>query len=96
MAHKGHPECEYTRKADCERAQRDARGRCKAMVDEDKQCSRWAADSDGYCGQHFDSQFTKALKEAREAARRARIDASINEFMAWTAAHPSVHEAMPR
>ena len=51
--HKGHPDCPYSSKAECDRARRQALGPCVSMVEEDRQCSRWAVDlfdGRGYCG----------------------------------------------
>lgn len=97
MAHKGHPACEYTSKAACEKARRIAIGQCRAMLDEDRQCPHWGVDTvDGrsYCGQHIGSIFRAAIESERFAKERARVDHLIDEYLARTG--QTAHVCGPR
>ena len=56
MAHKGHPVCEHSSKAACDKARKIAIGQCSAMLDELRQCPHWGidrVDDRAYCGQHI-------------------------------------------
>ena len=99
MAHKSHPICDHNSKAACDKARRVAIGPCASMIAEDKPCPHWGIDKVNdkpYCGQHMNSVFLAADQARRDAARKAEIDARIDQFLLWTSAHPSVWEAMPR
>lgn len=98
MAHKGHPICEYTSKAACEKARRIAIGQCISMLDEDRQCPNWGTDTvdgKGYCGQHIGTVYRAADEAARRALEKARVNALIDRSLAWHAEHPSVWDQMP-
>lgn len=97
MAHKGHPVCQYTSKAACERARREELGPCIAMLSEDRQCNHLATDKvdgRGYCGQHISSVYLAADNAARLAVKRAAVDARIDRYQQFVAEHPSVWDAM--
>lgn len=98
MSHKGHPTCEWTSKAACDKAARIAIGQCVSMIEEDRQCAHWGigkVDDRPYCGQHLNSVFLAADQAARAAARAADINRRIDIYLAWTALHPSFSERMP-
>jgi hypothetical protein len=97
MAHKNHPECPHTSKKACEAATRLEMGHCVAMTGEDKQCDNWGlerVDDRAYCGQHANSVYLKADNERRAVARKAELDTRITAYLAWRAAHPSLHDTM--
>jgi hypothetical protein len=92
VSHKNHPDCEFTSKAACDKAQQIALGQCRAMVDDKDPhpCSRWAISETGWCGQHHASEVERALQTERRTAKRVELDARISDHMAWVATHPSV------
>jgi hypothetical protein len=70
-----HRPCPYgqTNWADCDVANSHRFGQCRAMVDdkpEPHQCTRWAQDEEGWCGQHYASE-TQRIKDAQKAALKA-------------------------
>jgi hypothetical protein len=74
-------------------------GRCSEMIEETRECPHWGIEKvndRAYCGQHVRAVFLAADAARREAARRAEVDGRIDAYLAWTAVHPSVHDAMPR
>ena len=102
MPHKAHSTCPHDTKAACDKARREALGRCTAMTADKRtptQCSKWAQSlvaGIGVCDMHAETILNRALAAEREAAKKAAMDAAAATFMRWTADHPSVHEAMPR
>lgn len=95
MAHKGHPKCDYSSIAACERARQELLGRCRALTKDAGECGKWATDEAGYCAQHFEAVRNAELRADRAAVRKAKLDAGIERFLAWTKDHPSVWDVMP-
>jgi len=74
-------------------------GKCSSLLDEDRACPHWGVekvDGRAYCGQHVGSVYRAADEARRDAARKSASLALIDRALAWHAAHPSVHEPMPR
>jgi hypothetical protein len=93
VSHKGHPVCEYSSKAACEKARRITIGQCRAMLDEDRQCPNWGIDTldgRGYCGQHLPGLFRAADEARRLAAIRDAMNERIDAFMVKTGQTPHV------
>lgn len=93
--------CPHLTKKACDQARKEALGKCVAMTGdrEPEPCRNWAVDrydGRGFCGQHYASAVNRGIRAAREAAKRAELDARIDAFIAWTKDHPSVWDAMPR
>ncbi len=66
-------------------------GKCKAMLadkKEPRQCTNWAVDEKGYCGQHYAIEIEKTLKTTREAARKAEMIEKIDAYLARTGQKP--------
>jgi hypothetical protein len=85
--HKGHPLCEYTSKAACEKARRIAIGQCRSMLDEDRQCPHWGIDTvegRGYCGQHIGTIYREVHEANRAALERARVYNLIDSYLTKT------------
>lgn len=97
---KAHAECPNgaTTWGDCEKAEKEARGRCVAMTEAGNECSNWAIDEyedRGYCGQHYESAVNRALKRRKEEVRQAALRVGIEEHQAFTREHPSVWCSRP-
>jgi hypothetical protein len=95
MSHKGHPDCPHPTKAACERARRIELGQCQETTGdrEPTPCRHWAVEIIGdrrVCGQHARSVAIRVDIERRRAAKRADLDRRLDEYVAWTAEHPSV------
>ena len=96
MPHKGHPACVYDTKAACDKARKEALGRCTAMTSDKRtptQCSKWAQSmvgGQGVCNTHAETVLSRQLAEERRAQRMAEMQDRISAFMRWTADHPSV------
>lgn len=90
----GHPECPHASWAACDKAAKVAWGQCKAIVGEKEPepCSRWAVSTEGWCWQHYVSEKDRVIREDRIAIARAEQAARIDEYIAWVADHPSVHD----
>ncbi len=89
--HKGHPVCDYTSKAACEKARRIAIGQCVAMLDEMRQCPHWGTDTvdgRGYCGQHINSVYHAAFLAHRVAETKAQLDAVVDRYLKQTGQTP--------
>lgn len=73
-------------------------GRCRALVGKrgERSCRHWAVDEAGYCGAHIEAALARADIERRKEEAKAELEDRIDEVLAWHAAHPSVHEPMPR
>lgn len=87
MAHKGHPKCEFTSKAACESARREAMGRCSAMTEKMTDCTNWGVDhvnGKAYCGQHLASMALREDEARRQRERTAALDASVAAYLAAT------------
>lgn len=98
MAHKGHPVCEFTSKAACEKARRIAIGQCSAMLEETRQCPNWGVDrvdDRAYCGQHIGTVYRVADEARRTAEKREAMNARIDRALAFHRDHPSVWDRMP-
>jgi len=93
MSHKGHPVCEFTSKAACEKARRIVIGQCVSMLDEDRQCPNWGTDTvdgRGYCGQHIGTIYRTADEARRRQERRDEVNARIDTYLAGTGQVPHV------
>jgi hypothetical protein len=96
--HKGHPDCEFTSKAACDKAIRVAIGQCSSMISEEKQCPNWGVDrveDRAYCGQHIRTVYLAADNARRDAIRRDAMNSRIDRSLAWHREHPSVWDLMP-
>ena len=85
MAHKGHPVCEHSSKAACDKARKIAIGQCSAMLDELRQCPHWGidrVDDRAYCGQHIGSVYRAADEARRMLARRRQLNDLIDGYLA--------------
>lgn len=89
---KGHPTCQFTSWAACDKAQQARWGQCTAVTGdrEPSPCIRWAVSEVGLCGQHYASVIERKRKVAKQAARIADMNARADAHMAWTKGHPSV------
>ena len=61
------------------------------MVDkkpEPEQCSRWAADDTGWCGQHYVSEYDRVRHEERAAREREELNARIDAHIAMVQENP--------
>jgi len=99
MAHKNHPDCEYTSIRACNEAARERLGHCVEMTGAGEECTNWAIDlanDRGYCGQHLSSVLLREDRERRAVRKKAELDDRIAEFLAWRDEHPSVHDRIPR
>ena len=58
-------------------------GKCIAMLagKVPRQCTNWALDEKGYCGQHYASEIERVTRAAREAARKAEMIAGIDAYL---------------
>lgn len=77
----------------CEKAEKEARGRCTAVTEAGDDCKNWAADlfeERGYCGNHYASAVNRALKQRKMEAHQAALRVGIEEHQAFTREHPSV------
>lgn len=95
--HKGHPDCEYTSRAACERARRIAIGQCVSMLDENRQCPNWGVDTvdgRGYCGQHVGTVYRVADERRRAATAKEAMDARIDDYLSRTG--QTAHVCGPR
>ena len=93
--------CEHATKAACDRLVREALGKCTelTLAKEPTACRLWATGMVGgrpMCNAHAGAVMERNLVLARKLARTTRLQKVIDEFMAWTATHPSVHDRMPR
>ena len=92
-----HVPCPYgqTNWSDCDVAHAHRFGPCRAVVGdrEPEPCSRWAADEDGWCAQHWTALHEKQKQKAREAERKLQLDQRIAAYIEWTREHPSVWDS---
>ena len=93
--------CGIATKSACEKAKRERLGQCSEMTlaKQPTQCRLWATGLVGgrpMCDAHANAVIERNLILARKLARTTRLQKVIDEFMAWTATHPSVHDRMPR
>lgn len=81
--------------ADCDEAVAHQWGRCKAIVGdkEPEPCSRWAADAEGYCSQHFIALREKDIRKARDAEKQLQLHQRIDAYIEWSRTHPSVWDS---
>lgn len=99
MDSKGHETCVYTSKAKCDKVTLEALGKCVEMTADQKtptQCSKWARslfDERPICDQHATGLLNRALEAHKAAEKRASLDARLDDYIAWTAAHPSVWDS---
>lgn len=91
MAHKGHPACSHTTKAACDKAQREALGRCTELVagkrknDEPHECQNWArslVEGRPFCDTHAGAILERELAHARLKARMASVREKIDAYIA--------------
>jgi len=91
--HAGQP-CEHGSKAACEKARREALGRCVAMLKPDKvnaepkSCTLWATDRVNgrpHCGQHYASAVNQELQARAQRAKQERLDGAIDRYIAGSA-----------
>lgn len=92
---KAHDPCPWgaTSWGACEQAQKEARGRCRAMTERETECTNWSVEEyegKGYCGQHYGSIVNRGIERARAERERAALDARIDSYMEWKKDHPSV------
>lgn len=83
---RAHAQCPFGQSnwADCDTAAAHQWGQCRAMVDgkpEPHQCSRWATDDSGWCGQHYASETEAIVKGERAAAARAELQLRISAYL---------------
>jgi hypothetical protein len=100
MSHRGHPACPHATKGACDKAKREALGRCVEMTQakEPTQCRLWASsivEGRPMCNAHAGAVLERHLEERRKADRASAWQARVTAFMDWTAEHPSVHDRMP-
>jgi hypothetical protein len=100
VPHKGHPDCIYNSKAACDRARREAMGRCAEMTGdrEPSPCTNWAVEEVGgrkVCGQHARTLALAVDQENRRIDRMNELNRRIDAHLAWVADHPHVWDARP-
>jgi hypothetical protein len=99
LAHaKGHPGCQFTSWAACDKSQQMRWGQCVSITGdrEPTPCTRWAVSEKGLCGQHYASVTERQRKEAKEAARMADMNARADAYIAWSRDHPAIWGDRPR
>jgi hypothetical protein len=93
---KAHAVCPYGvfNWGDCDFKASHRFGQCTVMVGdrEPEQCSRFAFDERGWCGQHYASSVERIKKAERIAIAKASLDQRINQYIAWRSTHPSIWE----
>lgn len=93
--------CPHSTKAVCDKAIREALGKCTVMTQakEPTQCRLWASsrvDGRPMCLTHAGAVLERNIALAAKAARMARLQLEVDKYMAWTTTHPSVWQEMPR
>lgn len=102
MAHAvAHPKCPFNSWTACEKARREALGKCESMTANQvtpTQCRQWASsivDGHPICNMHAESLLLRQHAARVKAEKDAGLLANIEAYMAFTATHPSVWDKMP-
>lgn len=95
---KGHPNCPFKSWAACDKAVQMRFGQCIAVTGdrEPVPCTRWAVAKNGWCWQHYASEAERIKREEHIAIRKTRLNAVVDEFIAWSKGHPSVWDTKKR